>query len=93
MSDRICLAAFCRRRLEGKPPRHAATGRGSAFAKTRRAATNCGPCISDSKRLPYAFLARSTSALKPAGSLMAISESILRFSITPALMSPAMNFE
>ena len=41
----------------------------------------------------YAFLAMSTIVLKPAGSWMAISASILRLSVTPALMSPAMNFE
>ena len=42
---------------------------------------------------PYAFFAISTIDLKPAGSWMAISLRALRFSVTPALMRPAMNFE
>ena len=40
----------------------------------------------------YAFLAISTSCLKPSGSRMAISLIILRFRITPAFVRPAMNW-
>ena len=45
------------------------------------------------ERCDQAVLAISTSVLKPSGSWIAISLRLLRFSVTPALMSPAMNFE
>ena len=41
----------------------------------------------------YAFFAFSTSAVKAAGSAMAISESILRLRVTPAFLSPLIKVE